>query len=208
MAKLIFTNREFGGQVYSLITEKTTVGRSAANVLVLRHDTVSAHHCEIIVNDPEIIIRDLGSRNGTFVDGVQLVGQRQVKSGQVIRFGQVEAKLELGRPPEDDGSTSETAIRYHQQAMVDARRPKAAPEVLVQPEPVLAPASDTATDPNGQTIICAKPQERVMAPLPAAGAEPDTAHANRSSKAVLLAIAGVVLALAVVALVWWLRRGN
>src|SRR5689334_12534694 len=102
MAKLIFTNREFGGQVYSLITEKTTVGRSTSNVLVLRHETVSAQHCEIMVNDPEVIVRDLGSRNGTFVDGVQLIGQRQVKSGQMIRFGQVEARLELGRPADTD----------------------------------------------------------------------------------------------------------
>src|SRR5690349_2901947 len=95
MAKLIFIDRDFAGHAYNLVVEKTRVGRGDDNTLVLRHETVSAHHCEILANDPEVIVRDLGSRNGTFVDGVRFTGQRQVKSGQIIRFGRVEARLEL-----------------------------------------------------------------------------------------------------------------
>src|SRR5690349_13771912 len=122
MAKLIFIDREFSGQAYELIIEKTTVGRADHNTLVLRHDTVSSQHCEILANGPEVIVRDLGSRNGTFVNGARFQGQRQVKSGQTIRFGNVEARLEIELDSSYDPDTSETAVHLHQKLMRGANK--------------------------------------------------------------------------------------
>jgi pSer/pThr/pTyr-binding forkhead associated (FHA) protein len=50
MAKLVFTNRDHAGQSYELTLQKTTVGRAADNTLVIPDSSLSAHHCEILVN--------------------------------------------------------------------------------------------------------------------------------------------------------------
>jgi pSer/pThr/pTyr-binding forkhead associated (FHA) protein len=43
----------------------------------LFYQDVSRHHCQFEVNPPEVRVRDLGSRNGTFVNG-RLIGKRDV----------------------------------------------------------------------------------------------------------------------------------
>src|SRR5437667_3049041 len=90
MAKLIFIDKNFPGRTYELVLEKTTVGRGDHNTLVIRDPSLSATHCEILMNGDEIIVRDLDSSNGTFVNGTRLRSQSQAKSGQTIRFGSVE----------------------------------------------------------------------------------------------------------------------
>src|SRR5207248_921790 len=86
MAKLIFTDPNFSGRAYELALEKTTVGRGEQNTLVIRDNSVSLAHCEILMHGSEIIVRDLDSSNGTFVQGIRLNKQSQVKSGQTVRF--------------------------------------------------------------------------------------------------------------------------
>ena len=66
-------------------------------------------HCETLMNGAEIIVRDLDSSNGTFVDGMRLNKQSQARSG-LIRFGLVEARLELEPQTYDERSTSITAV--------------------------------------------------------------------------------------------------
>lgn len=116
MPKLIFTGEHFAGRVYELTLEKTTVGRGDHNTLALHDPSVSLAHCEILVYGPEVIVRDLGSANGTFVNGVRLRNQQgQVKSDQTVRFGSVSARLDLGLPAFDGTADEETAV-------FDARR--------------------------------------------------------------------------------------
>jgi pSer/pThr/pTyr-binding forkhead associated (FHA) protein len=59
---------------------KMTAGRSEDCDIRLARDAqyadVSRHHCVFEINPPHIGVRDLGSRNGTFVNGT-LIGQRQ-----------------------------------------------------------------------------------------------------------------------------------
>lgn len=127
MARLIFTYPNLCGPVFELTLEKTTVGRDEKNSLVLRDRLVSRRHCEILVHGSEVIIRDLDSHNGTFVDGVRLNKQSQVKSGQVIHFGYVEARLEIGPGADDSEDSSFSAIRSHGKALRDQRRARQQP---------------------------------------------------------------------------------
>lgn len=153
MAKLIFTHPDFLGKTYKLILEKTTVGRGDANVLVIHHKSVSARHCEILVYGTEVIVRDLDSSNGTFVNGAKLQNQQSaVKSGQAIQFGAVEARLELEEGDVVDGTTEMTAIVTHARAMRDQRRTRANPPP--DPAQVLDPAGGSL--PDGQTILTPK----------------------------------------------------
>src|SRR4026208_2582560 len=96
MAKLIFLDEQFSGRTYEFALPKITVGRGDHNALTIHDNGVSQTHCEILVYGSEVIVRDLGSRNGTFVAGTLLQNhQAQLKHGQTVRFGSVEARLEL-----------------------------------------------------------------------------------------------------------------
>ncbi len=122
MPKLIFTSERFAGQVYELTLEKTTVGRGDLNTLALGDSSVSLAHCEILVHGPEVIVRDIGSANGTFVNGVRLNHQQcQMKSGQAVRFGSVEAHLDLEWATWDDTAHEETAVFANRRIARDQR---------------------------------------------------------------------------------------
>ena len=128
MTKLIFTDHDHAGRVYQLVLEKTTVGRGDQNTLIIADSSLSAAHCEILVNGTEVIIRDLGSRNGTYVNGAKLVKQQaQLKSGQIVRFGTVEARLELGTPSTSDTVSEMTAVHAMSRIMRDQRRERENP---------------------------------------------------------------------------------
>lgn len=114
MARLIFTSGEFAGRSYGLVAEATTVGRGDANTLVIQDASVSQRHCEILCNGSEVIVRDLGSSNGTLVHGIRVRnGQRQLLSGQEVQIGSVAARLELDEWATSDTTTDVTAIHAY-----------------------------------------------------------------------------------------------
>ena len=57
--------------------------------------SVSSHHCEILMRGNEVVVKDLNSTNGTFINGQQVTGEAVLKPGQVLRLGQVEIRLEV-----------------------------------------------------------------------------------------------------------------
>ena len=73
--------------------EKTTVGRVEDNTFQIPDPSVSSHHCEILLRGVEVIIRDLDSTNGTFINGQQIT-EATLKPSQILRLGQIEVRLE------------------------------------------------------------------------------------------------------------------
>ncbi len=98
MAKLVVLNEGLTGQSFELKSDKTTIGRVEDNSFQLAVGSVSSHHCEILLQGSEVVVRDLGSTNGTFVNGQQVTKEAVLKPGQTLRLGQVEIRLENGAP--------------------------------------------------------------------------------------------------------------
>jgi hypothetical protein len=63
------------------------VGRSPANDLVLSDETVSWHHAMVWEEGGGVWIRDLGARNGTFLNGERVGGASRVSDGDRLRLG-------------------------------------------------------------------------------------------------------------------------
>ena len=63
------------------------VGRHPASAIWINGGSVSRSHARIIVSPGRVTIEDLGSRNGTFVDGNQLSGPHQLLDGTEVTFG-------------------------------------------------------------------------------------------------------------------------
>jgi FHA domain len=71
----------------------TRVGRAEENDIVISHPSVSGRHCEIELGHDFVVVRDLQSTNGTFIDGRPIQVAR-LEPGQRLKLGQVEALVE------------------------------------------------------------------------------------------------------------------
>ena len=99
MAKLVVLSEGFTGRSHDLTTDRTTIGRVEDNTFQIAEASVSSHHCEVLLKDGQVRIKDLNSTNGTFIDGNQIT-EGVLKPGQLLRLGKVELKLE-GETPGD-----------------------------------------------------------------------------------------------------------
>ncbi len=81
----------------------TFLGRSQENTVPIEHESVSSSHREIVVSEAAVWVRDLGSTNGTFIDG-ELVEQARLRPGQTLRVGEVEMRFEAGEPEYSPGA--------------------------------------------------------------------------------------------------------
>lgn len=97
MAKLVILNQGMTGRTFELSVERTTVGRVEDNTFQIGDASVSSHHAEVILQGPEILIKDLNSTNGSFING-EKISEAILKPGQILRFGQVELKIDDGLP--------------------------------------------------------------------------------------------------------------
>ncbi|MER5294192.1 DUF1707 and FHA domain-containing protein [Streptomyces pharetrae] len=69
------------------------IGRDPASGLRLTHETVSRSHAELSRQGGMWILRDLGSTNGTTVNGRRVIGATVVREGDQVSFGQVGFRL-------------------------------------------------------------------------------------------------------------------
>src|SRR5690606_10389293 len=69
---------------------KTRVGRHPDNDVVVMLESISRFHAEFEQQEGIIVLRDLGSRNGTFLNGHTVRNPGPVRSGDRIQFGNVE----------------------------------------------------------------------------------------------------------------------
>jgi diguanylate cyclase (GGDEF)-like protein len=85
------------GTRHVLKSPLTTIGRSQHNDIVISSDAVSRHHAEITREGADIIVRDLGSTNGTYInDEVERTMECRLRGGDQIRIGETILKFLSG----------------------------------------------------------------------------------------------------------------
>jgi pSer/pThr/pTyr-binding forkhead associated (FHA) protein len=99
MAKLVLLSAGMTGRTHDLKAEKTTIGRVEDNSFQIAEPSVSSHHCEVLVRGNDVVVRDLNSTNGTFINGEKVATESPIKPGQILRLGQIEMRLETDTPP-------------------------------------------------------------------------------------------------------------
>jgi pSer/pThr/pTyr-binding forkhead associated (FHA) protein len=72
-----------------LIRGENLVGRDPAAHVRIDAVGISRRHAMIVVADDEVTLRDLSSKNGTFIDDVRVTSPRPLIDGTQMRFGQV-----------------------------------------------------------------------------------------------------------------------
>jgi hypothetical protein len=72
------------------------IGRKADNDLVMKNDSVSSHHAEILKRGDDFMIADLGASNGVFVSG-RRVEKSPLANGDIIELGEVRLRFTLNQ---------------------------------------------------------------------------------------------------------------
>lgn len=99
MNRLVIADDEGRTTVVPLLLEEVTVGRKEGNTIRLTERNVSRRHARLYKANGSLKIEDLGSANGTKLNGVRLRGQLPIKVGDQIQIGDYRILLEA-----DDGA--------------------------------------------------------------------------------------------------------
>ncbi len=171
MAKLVILTEGLTGLTHELSVNSTTVGRSEGNLFQIIEPSVSGRHCEILLRGNEVVVRDLKSTNGTFIQGERIT-EAVLKPGQVLRLGRVDLRLQISRSAASP-AVGAPATPVPRQPLVPVSPPAGAPVPpaaavarKVLPESSQSPLRkpETATDVVQRPV----PGE----PLPASPADP------------------------------------
>ena len=109
MARLVLLSEGLTGRTYELKVEKTTVGRVDDNTFQIAETSVSSHHAELLLRGNDLLVKDLNSTNGTFING-EKVTEGLVKPGQILRLGMIEMRLETGEPTPASATPSKKSL--------------------------------------------------------------------------------------------------
>ena len=82
------------GSAFDLQEGETTVGREFGNGLVVPSDTVSRRHASLNKSGDSVSVTDHGSTNGSWVNGMKVVGTATLNPGDQLRFGSIEYRYE------------------------------------------------------------------------------------------------------------------
>jgi len=93
MAKLLVKGGSGPLQVIELKLGLNRLGRREDNDFQIVHSTISAQHCEIVLSDSGLTVRDCESTNGTFING-EPVREAPLLQGQTLQLGDVEILVE------------------------------------------------------------------------------------------------------------------
>jgi pSer/pThr/pTyr-binding forkhead associated (FHA) protein len=73
------------------------IGRDTSAGLVIDDPEASRRHASLMLDGDTLSVEDLGSTNGTFVNGEQLHGTRPLASGDLVAIGQTTLRYEAGK---------------------------------------------------------------------------------------------------------------
>jgi len=93
-AALLVIGGELNGSLYDLEDNREyNLGRSINNEISLEFDGISRQHCKVIVGENSVILMDMGSKNGTYLNNNKIESKVNLKKGDIIKIGKIAFKF-------------------------------------------------------------------------------------------------------------------
>ena len=124
------------GKVYPLDKNEEFVGRDLNNDIVINDPEISRRHARLYVQGNGYVLEDLGSTNGTFVNGQRLLGPHVLRPGDTITFGE---RLNLVFESSDVDQDATQVSPAGGGAYAAQPGPVGQGQAPISPEPVYAP---------------------------------------------------------------------
>jgi pilus assembly protein CpaF len=150
------------GKSFEYPVKKTSVmiGKREGNDIILDRTNISREHCQIIQVNGGFFVRDLQSRNGTFVNGDRITGDTILEHGTTIQLGDF-----LVRFLDPDSVTPQTALNIpvHSGLEAKATMPAKQETAVVKKEETTPQKVEPAPEPTPQVDEAAERRERIIA---------------------------------------------
>jgi pSer/pThr/pTyr-binding forkhead associated (FHA) protein len=168
------------GKVYPLETQEITIGRESTNMISINDAQVSRRHARMELRVSAYMIQDLGSTNGTFLNGTRISGMQVLNPGDMVAFGEgiVLAYESL--------ADSNATLLSNKTLPISVQKSAPAP---VTPAPVYRPAS-TPAPVNRPTPAPVYSGQVPAGPVPM---PPETAPKKKGSGKVIVIVLAVIL---------------
>ena len=149
------------GKAFPLEKEEILLGRDLANDIPISDPEISRRHARFMMQGESFLVEDLGSTNGTFLNGQRVSSPQQLRAGDVITLGEdiVLAVEQMGFDPDATVVKSQadlTARAVPQPAPSYQQQPAPTPQPIPQPAPVPAPYPE-------QVVRAPKPKKKMPA---------------------------------------------
>ncbi len=207
MAKLLLSTAE--GQQAIDLRAVNSLGRHPNNTIQLLDKIVSKEHCIVEVREGRFVLRDLGSLNGTYVNGERVRGETPLKHGDEIALGSTRARFDDGSgvalplPPVGPGAIQNPVASWpanatapHSPQAMAGQQPMQAPPppqaamrgqgysapsipTAVPVPPAMAPAYSAHPLPPPINPVAGPPAPRAPAPPPGGGQRPPNLGGTR-----------------------------
>jgi pSer/pThr/pTyr-binding forkhead associated (FHA) protein len=122
------------GKIFPLDAQEVSIGRDAVNIIAINDAEVSRKHARMELRGSTFVIQDLGSTNGTFINGTRISGMQVLNPGDTVSFGE---GIVLVYEPVSDGDAT---ILSSKAAPVTVQKPIPAPIPPPTPAPTPVPA--------------------------------------------------------------------
>jgi hypothetical protein len=86
--QLIMRTGPTPGKVFELNQSEMYIGRDVSNDIVVNDSEVSRKHSRLVLQAGGVMLEDLGSTNGTFVNGQRLMGPHMLRPGEMVMLGE------------------------------------------------------------------------------------------------------------------------
>lgn len=144
------------GKIYPLEAPEIIIGRDASNGVAINDGEISRKHARLSLHGSAYVIQDLGSTNGSFVNGQRITGSQVLNPGDTVSFGE---NIVLMYEAAFDPNATIIASSQAPRTVTPVPRPVPVPT----PAPIPAPAPAPVQAYSGQVPAGPVP----MAPAPA-----------------------------------------
>ena len=137
MAEITVKSAEGGKERFPLVRERVTIGRSRESDIFLPDQWLSRHHAEIRRDGASYVVVDLGSKNGTLLNGDQIDSSQRLRDGDIITLGEHVLTFSDETAADDEAAPEGTRI-FSAKELSDIRtKPSMDPEELARQSRVL-----------------------------------------------------------------------
>jgi hypothetical protein len=167
--QLVIVDGPNSGREFDLADSALVIGRDASAGIVLDDPEASRRHAAASVEGASVRVEDLGSTNGTFVNGERITAARTVSEGDRVRIGTTVFEVRAVAQATRIGTVIPDEPEDAQATRVGTSIPDLPPEPPAGPPPTEAPPPREATPPSGLPPTEAPPPHT---PAPVGGPAP------------------------------------
>lgn len=151
IAQIVLRRSNNSDQTFDLVASPMTIGRSEGNEIIIADSEVSRRHARIIPQGSGFAIEDMGSTNGTFVNGRRITTLTPLTDGDTIYLGET-IQLDYELSGQSTGIATPTLALDDQPTLYD-------PYLTPEPEPSAPTPPDAAPPPHDTTGVLGMPPE-------------------------------------------------